>query len=65
MAIKRALEQNWRSYFAEAMRLNPPFVSGNHHAQQFHDGVATMRALKVASGHLWQQGGLWNHGWVC
>ena len=46
MATKPALEQNWRSRFAEAMRLNPPLVSGDHHAQQFHDGVATMSAFK-------------------
>ena len=46
MATKPTLEQNWRSRFAEAMRLNPPLVSGDHHAQQFHDGVATMSAFK-------------------
>jgi hypothetical protein len=47
MATKPALEQNWRSRFAEAMGANPPLVSGDHHIQQSDDGVATMRVLKV------------------
>ena len=54
MATKPVLRYNCRSCFAEATRLDPPFVSGDHHAQQFHDGVATMRAFEFPWGHAWQ-----------
>jgi hypothetical protein len=53
---KAVSEENGRYRFAEATRLNPALVSGDHQAQQFHDGVATMSAFKVPAGAVaWQK----------